>query len=143
MDMLPDMADFGEFLAELRVDEELIRRIQRDLVEISQQIDDTGFRTFVVDQSVYGDAQVGWSLGYHHSLAHQKVARSLTAVLEDLRTFRDGFTTFRTKVEDADTGSAADSRTVQAATDALFKSAGFSHTHQVNHHYHPGGGTDA
>lgn len=141
--MLPDLGQFIHDLQELKLDEELIQRIHKDLLEIDHQIQATGFQDYTVDQASYGDASVGHSLGYHHSLAHQKVSESLTAVMKDLKTFRDGFTTFRRELENADSGSAADAHKLTAATDTLLHSSGFDHTHDVNHHYHPGGGTHA
>ena len=140
--MLPDMAQFENELRDLMVDEELIKQITKDLFDISHEVQATGFQSYTVDQAAYGDSSIGWSLGYHHSLAHQKVSESLAAVLADLKAFREGFVTFQQKVQEADSGSADSSRKIQQAVEVLDKSSGFRHTHEVNHHYHPGS-TDA
>ena len=136
-----DMDDIYR-LKQLMVDGQMINRIVKDLQEISGEVHHTGFQKYTVKQAVYGDSAVGGSLGYHHSLAHQKVSDSLTAVLKDLNTFRDGFLTFQNDALGVDDGSASASRKISQAIEALNKSAGFDHTHQVDHHYHPGG-TDA
>jgi hypothetical protein len=106
-----------------------------------------------VDQAVFGESSVGGSLGYHHGLAHAKVADTLAAVIDDLHTFRVGLQTFQKAVDSADTQSAADLHRRHDAVAALARSADFHHTHQRNDYYHPGlragahdgteGGTDA
>ena len=101
-----------------------------------------------VDQTVFGESTVGGSLGYHHSLAHSKVADTLASVLEDLHSFRMGLQTFQKAVDSADTQNGDDLRARHEAVAALGRAADFHRTHSRNHYYHPGahqgsGGSDA
>jgi hypothetical protein len=135
---LDQIATLGNELKELYVDNEVIHTITADLTDNADAVHDSGFQKLHVDQTVFGDSTVGGSLGYHHSLAHAKVADTLAAVLQDLHTFRTGLQTFAKAVDTADTQSAADLKQRHDAILALSRSAGFDHTHQRNHYYHPG-----
>ena len=140
---LDQIASLGAELRELYVDHEIIHTITADLTHNADAVDDSGFQKMHVSQSVFGESSVGGSLGYHHSLAHAKVADTLAAVLQDLHTFRLGLQTFEKEVDGADTQSAADLRVRHQAIDVLARSAGFDHTHRRNHYYHPDGGSHA
>ncbi|MBO0847747.1 MAG: hypothetical protein J2P22_20290 [Nocardioides sp.] len=140
---LDQVASLGNELHELHVDQEIIHTISADLTRNSDEVTNSGFETMHVSQTVFGESAVGGSLGYHHSLAHAKVADTLAAVLEDLHTFRLGLQAFQKAVDSADTQSASDLRKRHSAIDALARSADFAHTHQRNHYYHPAGGTHA
>ena len=141
---LDQIAHLGAELQELFVDVELIHDITADLTQNEDDVQHTGFQKYHVNQTVFGESSVGGSLGYHHSLAHAKVADTLTAVLQDLHTFRTGLQTFAKTVDTADTQSASDLKRRHDAILALSRSAGFDHTHQRNHYYHPQpGGTHA
>jgi hypothetical protein len=141
--MLPDFVEFANDLRVLMLDEDFIQKITKQLMDLSDSVVETNFQKHPIDQTVFGDSSLGGSLGYHHSLAHKKVSDSIAAILLDLKAFGEGFTNFQKTVTDTDQGSAADSKRVTTALETLDRSAGFSHTHQVNHHYHPGGGTHA
>ena len=132
-------------LHNLYVDLELIHNISADLTHNEDAVHGTGFQKYHVNQTVFGESNVGGSLGYHHSLAHAKVSDTLGAVLKDLHAFRLGLQTFAKAVDEADTQSSADLKKRHAAVEALDKAAGFDHTHEVNHYYHTDtrGGTDA
>jgi hypothetical protein len=137
---LDQIANLGAELQELFVDVELIHDINADLTQNEDDVEHTGFQKYHVNQAVFGESTVGGSLGYHHSLAHAKVADTLTAVLQDLHTFRSGLQTFAKAVDTADTQSAADLKQRHDAILALSRSADFDHTHQRNHYYHPHAG---
>lgn len=136
---LDQVASLGNELQELHVDHEIIRTITADLTRNSDAVTDSGFETMHVSQTVFGESTVGGSLGYHHSLAHAKVADTLAAVLQDLHTFRLGLQSFEKEVDTADTQSAGDLQKRHQAIDTLARSADFTRTHQRNHYYHPGG----
>lgn len=141
---LDQIANLGAELQELFVDVELIHDITADLTQNEDAVQHTGFQKYHVNQTVFGESTVGGSLGYHHSLAHSKVADTLTAVIADLHTFRTGLQTFAKAVDTADTQSAGDLKQRHDAVLALSQSAGFDHTHARNHYYHPQpGGTHA
>ncbi|MBO0709028.1 MAG: hypothetical protein J2P44_11760 [Candidatus Dormibacteraeota bacterium] len=140
---LDQVASLGNELQELHVDQEIIHTISADLTRNSDEVTNSGFETMHVSQTVFGESAVGGSLGYHHSLAHAKVADTLAAVLEDLHAFRLGLQAFQKAVDSADTQSASDLLKRHSAIDALARSADFAHTHQRNHYYHPAGGTHA
>jgi hypothetical protein len=139
---LDQIASLGAELRELYVDHEIIHTITADLTHNADAVDDSGFAKMHVSQSVFGESSVGGSLGYHHSLAHAKVADTLAAVLQDLHTFRLGLQTFEKEVDGADTQSAADLRVRHQAIDVLGRSADFTHTHRRNHYYHPDAHTE-
>jgi hypothetical protein len=138
-------AGVGAELHDLYVDLELIHNISADLTHNEDAVHQTGFQKYHVDQAVFGESSVGGSLGFHHSLAHTKVSETLDAVLKDLHAFRVGLQAFAKAVDNADTQSAADLKKRHSAVVALDKAAGFDHTHQINHYYHPHtpGGTHA
>jgi len=140
---LDQIASLSNELHELHVDHEIIHTITTDLTHNADAVTDSGFEKMYVSQTVFGGSTVGGSLGYHHSLAHAKVADTLAAVLEDLHTFRLGLEKFQKEVDGADTQSAGDLQRRHSAVSALARSADFAHTHQRNHYYHPAGGTDA
>src|SRR3954447_19236988 len=140
---LDQIATLGSELRELYVDHEIIHTITSDLTENADAVDDSGFQTMHVSQNVFGESSIGGSLGYHHSLAHAKVADTLAAVLQDLHSFRLGLRTFQKEVDGADTQSADDLRQRHQAIDTLARSAGFTHTHRRNHYHGPDGVTDA
>jgi hypothetical protein len=141
--MLPDFVEFANDLRVLMLDEDFIQTITAQLMDLSDSVVETNFQKHPIDQTVFGDSSLGGALGYHHSLAHKKVSDSIAAILLDLKAFGEGFTNFEKTVTDADQGSAADSKRVTTALETLDRSAGLSHTHQVNDHYHPGGGSHA
>lgn len=142
---LDQIAHLGAELQELFVDVELIHDITADLTQNEDAVHHTGFQKYHVNQAAYGESSVGGSLGYHHSLAHAKVADTLAAVLADLHTFRAGLQGFAKAVDAADTSSASDLKRRHDAILELSRSAGFEHTNQRNHYYHPesGGKTNA
>jgi hypothetical protein len=145
---LDQIATLGNELKELYVDNEVIHTITADLTDNADAVHDSGFQKLHVDQTVFGESTVGGSLGYHHSLAHSKVADTLASVLEDLHSFRMGLQTFQKAVDTADTQSADDLRARHDAVAALGRAADFHRTHARNHYYHPGahqdsGGSDA
>ncbi|WP_151083729.1 hypothetical protein [Nocardioides cynanchi] len=143
---LDQIANLGAELKELYVDVELIHDITADLTQNEDAVHDSGFQKYHVDQAVFGESSLGGSLGYHHSLAHAKVSDTLAAVLQDLHTFRLGLATFAKAVDTADTQSAADLAQRHHAIEQLAQAAGFEHTSQRNHYYHPAehtGGTHA
>jgi hypothetical protein len=140
---LDQIAILGNELRDLYVDHEIIHTITSDLTQNADAVDDSGFQKMQVSQTVFGESTVGGSLGYHHSLAHAKVADTLAAVLEDLHTFRVGLQTFGKEVDGADTQSATDLHRRHQAIGALARSADFDHTHRRNHYYHPDGETHA
>jgi hypothetical protein len=135
---LNQVAALGNELQELQVDDELIAQITRDLVDNADAVDGTGFTKLHTDDAVFGRSTVGGSLGYHHTLAHAKVADTLAAVIDDLHTFRTGLQTFKKAVDSADTQSAQDLHRRHEAVTALARAADFHHTHQRNRYYHPG-----
>jgi hypothetical protein len=135
---LDQIASLGAELRELYVDHEIIHTITADLTHNADAVDESGFSRMHVSQTAFGESSIGGSLGYHHSLAHAKVADTLAAVLADLHTFRLGLQTFEKEVDAADTQSAADLHRRHEAIDVLARSSGFTHTHQRNHYYHPG-----
>jgi hypothetical protein len=137
---LNQVAALGHELKELQVDDELIHQITRDLVDNADAVTGSGFQQLHTDGAVFGESAVGGSLGYHHALAHSKVADTLAAVIDDLHTFRLGLQTFKKAVDAADTQSAQDLHRRHDAVEALARSAGFQHTHQRNDYYHPGQG---
>src|SRR3954454_24988161 len=136
---LDQIASLGNELRELYVDHEIIHTITSDLTQNADAVDSSGFQKMHVSQTVFGEASVGDSLGYHHVLAHAKVADTLAAVLQDLHTFRLGLQTFEKEVDGADTQSADDLRARHQAIDTLARSADFHRTHGRNHYYHPDG----
>jgi hypothetical protein len=147
---LNQVAALGNELKELHVDDELIHAITADLTQNADAVTDSGFQKLHVDGAVFGESSVGGSLGYHHALAHAKVADTLAAVIDDLRTFRLGLETFKKAVDSADTQSAEDLHRRHDAVVALARSADFHQTHERNAYYHPGmqrphteGGSDA
>jgi hypothetical protein len=147
---LNQVAALGNELKELHVDDELIRAITADLTQNADAVTESGFQKLHVEGVVFGESSVGGSLGFHHALAHAKVADTLTAVIEDLHTFRLGLDTFKRAVDSADTQSAEDLHRRHDAVVALARSADFQQTHQRNAYYHPGmqrphteGGSDA
>jgi hypothetical protein len=135
---LNQVAALSNELQELRLDDELIHAITADLVQNADDVTDSGFQKLHVADAVFGESSVGGSLGYHHALAHAKVADTLSAVIDDLHTFRTGLQTFKKAVDSADTQSATDLHRRHEAVVALARSAGFQHTHQRNAYYHPG-----
>ena len=135
---LNQVAALGNELKELQVDDELIHRITTDLIDNADAVTGTGFETLHTDGAVFGESTVGGSLGYHHTLAHAKVADTLAAVIDDLHTFRTGLQTFKKAVDSADTQSAQDLHRRHEAVVALARSADFQHTRQRNEYYHPG-----
>jgi hypothetical protein len=137
---LNQVAALGNELHELHVDDELIHEITSDLVHNADAVTGTGFAKLHVDGAVFGESTVGGSLGYHHALAHAKVADTLAAVIDDLHTFRVGLQTFKKAVDSADTQSATDLHHRHDAVVALARSADFHHTHERNDYYHPGQG---
>lgn len=145
---LDQIASLGAELHELHVDNEVIHTITSDLTDNADEVHDTGFQRLHVDQTVFGDSTIGGALGFHHSLAHSKVADTLASVLEDLHSFRMGLETFQKAVDSADTQSAHDLRARHEAITALGRAADFHRTHHRNDYYHPGthdrtGGSDA
>ncbi len=135
---IDQVAALSNELQELHLDDELIHAITTDLIQNADDVTDTGFQKLHVADAVFGESSVGGSLGYHHALAHAKVADTLSAVIDDLHTFRMGLQTFKKAVDSADTQSATDLHRRHDAVVALARSAGFEHTHQRNHYYHPG-----
>jgi hypothetical protein len=135
---LNQVAALGNELKELQVDDELIQQITGDLVDNADAVTGTGFQKLHTDGAVFGQSTVGGSLGYHHALAHAKVADTLAAVIDDLHTFRMGLQTFKKAVDSADGRSAEDLHRRHEAVVALARSADFHHTHQRNEYYHPG-----
>ncbi len=135
---LNQVAALGNELKELHVDDELIHQITSDLVDNADAVTGTGFQKLHTDGAVFGESTVGGSLGYHHTLAHAKVADTLAAVIDDLHTFRMGLQTFKKAVDSADTRSSQDLHRRHDAVVALARSADFHHTHQRNDYYHPG-----
>ena len=135
---LNQVAALGNELKELQVDDELIHKITGELVDNADAVTGTGFQKLHTADAVFGQSTVGGSLGYHHTLAHSKVADTLAAVIDDLHTFRMGLQTFKKAVDSADTNSAQDLHRRQDAVVALARSADFHHTHQRNEYYHPG-----
>ena len=135
---LNQVAALGNELHELHVDDELIHEITSDLINNADAVTGTGFSKLHVDGAVFGESTVGGSLGYHHALAHSKVADTLAAVIDDLHTFRLGLQTFKKAVDSADTQSAQDLHRRHDAVAALARSADFHQTHERNAYYHPG-----
>jgi hypothetical protein len=135
---IDQVAALSNELQELQVDDELIHSITADLTHNADAVTDTGFQKLHVSDAVFGESSVGGSLGYHHALAHAKVADTLSAVIDDLHTFRMGLQTFKKAVDSADTSSAQDLHRRHEAVAALARSADFHHTHQRNEYYHPG-----
>jgi hypothetical protein len=135
---LNQVAALSNELQELHLDDELIHTITADLIQNADDVTDSGFQKLHVSDAVFGESSIGGSLGYHHALAHAKVADTLSAVIDDLHTFRTGLQTFKKAVDSADTQSAADLHRRHDAVVALARSADFHHTHQRNEYYHPG-----
>lgn len=95
-------------LDDLVVDHEVIDRVKKELERSARELDGGSFQNYRPSAAIFGGAESGAELGFHHGKAHQIVADTINGVIADLEAFRTNVVRATELLTEADDATAAD-----------------------------------
>lgn len=95
-------------LDDLIVDHEVIEKVKKELERSARELDGGSFQKFRPSATIFGGAESGAELGFHHGKAHQVVADTINGVIADLEEFRTNVVRATELLTEADDATAAD-----------------------------------
>lgn len=95
-------------LDDLIVDHEVIDRVKKELERSVRDLDGGSFQSYRPSPAIFGGAESGAELGFHHGKAHQIVADTIHGVIADLEAFRTNVVRATELLTEADDATAAD-----------------------------------
>lgn len=128
---------------DIAIDPVALEKLKNALRLAAEELESERFSDVHLDDGAFGGCPSGAELGADHRTAHAIIADTISGVVTDLWSYRDGVVQFEAGMVTADDAAAADLKAREAAVESLSASATSNHaessyrTSQV-HHLAPG-----